>query len=79
MREGDCSGAGGAGVPLSRVLGSPPLAMLDPFLLLDEIGSDLPGPQGAGFPDHPHRGFETVSYMLRGRLRHADHAGMRAW
>jgi redox-sensitive bicupin YhaK (pirin superfamily) len=65
----------GAGVPLSRVLGSPPLAMLDPFLLLDEIGSDLPGPQGAGFPDHPHRGFETVSYMLRGRMRHADHAG----
>ncbi|MBW2273409.1 MAG: pirin family protein [Deltaproteobacteria bacterium] len=65
----------GAGVPLARVVGTSSLPLVDPFLLLDEIGSDEPQAHGAGFPDHPHRGFETVSYMLRGRMRHTDHAG----
>jgi redox-sensitive bicupin YhaK (pirin superfamily) len=65
----------GAGVPLARVVGASALPMVDPFLLLDEIGSDRPQTHGVGFPDHPHRGFETVSYMLRGRMRHSDHAG----
>jgi redox-sensitive bicupin YhaK (pirin superfamily) len=51
------------------VIGSPELDMLDPFLLLDEFGTDRAEDYLAGFPDHPHRGFETVTYMLDGRMR----------
>jgi len=65
----------GAGVRLTRVIGGPVLADLDPFLLLDEFGSDSPDDYIAGFPDHPHRGFETVTYMLDGRMRHQDNQG----
>jgi redox-sensitive bicupin YhaK (pirin superfamily) len=65
----------GAGVQLTRVIGSPALSELDPFLLLDEFGSDDPKAYIAGFPDHPHRGFETVTYMLAGRMRHRDNHG----
>ncbi len=65
----------GAGVELTRVIGQPALPMLDPFLLLDAFRSDRPGDYIAGFPAHPHRGFETVTYMLAGRMRHRDNAG----
>ena len=65
----------GAGVQLTRVLGTPQLDHLDPFLLLDEFKSDRPGDYLAGFPDHPHRGFETVTYMLAGAMTHRDHVG----
>jgi len=65
----------GAGVRLNRVIGTPQLDHLDPFLLLDEFKSDQPGDYLAGFPDHPHRGFETVTYMLAGAMQHKDHAG----
>ena len=65
----------GAGVKLTRVIGSPQLEMLDPFLLLDEFGTDQPEDYLAGFPEHPHRGFETVTYMLDGRMRHKDNHG----
>jgi redox-sensitive bicupin YhaK (pirin superfamily) len=65
----------GAGVKLTRVIGQPALPDLDPFLLLDEFGTDNPGDYIAGFPAHPHRGFETVSYMLEGRMRHKDNHG----
>ena len=65
----------GAGVKLTRVIGSPDLDMLDPFLLLDEFGTDRAEDYLAGFPDHPHRGFETVTYMLDGRMRHKDNHG----
>jgi redox-sensitive bicupin YhaK (pirin superfamily) len=65
----------GAGVKLTRVIGQPQLADLDPFLMLDEFGTDNPGDYIAGFPDHPHRGFETVTYMLDGRMRHRDNHG----
>src|SRR5688572_24424279 len=65
----------GAGVKLTRVIGSPELDMLDPFLLLDEFGTDKAEDYLAGFPDHPHRGFETVTYMLDGRMRHRDNHG----
>ena len=65
----------GAGVKLTRVIGSPQLDMLDPFLLLDEFGTDQPEDYLAGFPEHPHRGFETVTYMLDGRMRHKDNHG----
>lgn len=65
----------GAGVRLTRVLGQPALGHLDPFLLLDEFRSDEPGDYIAGFPEHPHRGFETVTYMLAGRMRHRDSQG----
>jgi redox-sensitive bicupin YhaK (pirin superfamily) len=65
----------GAGVKLTRVIGQPGLDRLDPFLLLDEFRSDEPGDYLSGFPDHPHRGFETVTYMLAGRMRHRDSAG----
>jgi redox-sensitive bicupin YhaK (pirin superfamily) len=67
----------GAGVNLTRLIGSNALSELDPFLLLDEIRSDRPGDYTAGFPDHPHRGFETVTYMLAGQMRHADSKGNR--
>ena len=65
----------GAGVKLNRIIGQPALPDLDPFLLLDEFGSDDPKAYIAGFPTHPHRGFETVTYMLAGRMRHRDNAG----
>jgi len=65
----------GAGVKLTRVIGSPELDMLDPFLMLDEFGTDQPDDYLAGFPSHPHRGFETVTYMLDGRMRHKDNHG----
>ncbi|WP_343718240.1 pirin family protein [Inquilinus sp.] len=65
----------GAGVKLTRVIGQPGLADLDPFLMLDEFRSDEAADYLAGFPDHPHRGFETVTYMLAGRMRHGDNKG----
>lgn len=65
----------GAGVSLRRYIASPQLAMLDPFLLLDMFSSDNPDDYIAGFPPHPHRGFETVTYLLHGRMRHKDSAG----
>ena len=65
----------GAGVSLTRVIGTGQLPALDPFLMLDEFGSDRPGDYLAGFPSHPHRGFETVTYMLDGRMRHKDNHG----
>lgn len=65
----------GAGVRLNRVIGQPGLDMLDPFLMLDEFRSDQADDYIAGFPDHPHRGFETVTYMLAGRMRHGDNQG----
>ena len=65
----------GAGVKLTRVLTQDLQRRLDPFLMLDAFGSDQPGDYIAGFPDHPHRGFETITYMLAGRMRHRDSAG----
>jgi redox-sensitive bicupin YhaK (pirin superfamily) len=65
----------GAGVKLVRVIGQPALQELDPFLLLDAFRSDNPDDYIAGFPSHPHRGFETVTYLLDGRMRHKDNAG----
>lgn len=65
----------GAGVNLTRIMGSPELNMLDPFLLLDEFGSNDPNDYIAGFPHHPHRGFETITYMLNGKWQHQDSAG----
>jgi redox-sensitive bicupin YhaK (pirin superfamily) len=65
----------GAGVKLTRVFGGPGVELFDPFLMLDEFGSDKPDDYIAGFPPHPHRGFETVTYMLEGRMRHEDHMG----
>lgn len=65
----------GAGVKLVRVIGQPALQELDPFLLLDAFRSDNPDDYIAGFPSHPHRGFETVTYLLGGRMRHKDNAG----
>ena len=67
----------GAGVTLHRSLGGPDLPDHDPFLLLDEFRSDDPSDYIAGFPDHPHRGFETVTYMLAGSMEHRDHTGSR--
>jgi len=65
----------GAGVKLTRVLTQNLQRRLDPFLMLDAFGTDNPGDYIGGFPDHPHRGFETVTYMLQGRMRHKDSAG----
>ncbi|MCW9033802.1 MAG: pirin family protein [Rhodospirillales bacterium] len=65
----------GAGVVLKRSLGTAQLDYLDPFLLLDEFGSEDGVDYIGGFPDHPHRGFETVTYMLDGIMRHEDNAG----
>ncbi len=65
----------GAGVKLTRVLTQPLQRRLDPFLMLDAFGSDDPDEYIAGFPDHPHRGFETITYMIAGRMRHRDSAG----
>ena len=65
----------GDGVQLTRIIGSPYLNVLDPFLLLDAFGSDKPQEYIGGFPAHPHRGFETVTYMMAGKMRHKDSAG----
>ena len=65
----------GAGVKLTRVLTGKLHQRLDPFLMLDAFGSDNPDDYIAGFPDHPHRGFETITYMLSGHMRHRDNAG----
>ena len=65
----------GAGVRINRVLTQTLQRRLDPFLMLDAFGSDKAGDYIAGFPEHPHRGFETVTYMLTGRMRHRDSAG----
>ena len=67
----------GAGVKLRRSLGQNPALRLDPFLMLDEFSSDDARDYIAGFPSHPHRGFETVTYMLDGHMRHEDHLGNR--
>lgn len=67
--------ADGAGVKLTRVIAQPLQYRLDPFLLLDAFGTDQPEDYIGGFPDHPHRGFETVTYMIAGRMRHRDSAG----
>lgn len=75
MRGSDTSD--GAGVKLKRIIGQPGLDMLDPFLLLDEFRSDQAGDYIAGFPEHPHRGFETVTYMLAGHMQHGDNQGNR--
>jgi quercetin 2,3-dioxygenase len=69
--------ADGAGVTLWRSLGQGPFARLDPFLMLDEFGSDRPDEYIKGFPAHPHRGFQTVTYMLAGHMLHEDHLGNR--
>ncbi|HET8764694.1 MAG TPA: pirin family protein [Rhodanobacter sp.] len=69
--------ADGAGVKLTRVIGQPTLDHVDPFLLLDEFRSDSADDYIAGFPEHPHRGFETVTYMLAGHMRHGDNHGNR--
>jgi quercetin 2,3-dioxygenase len=65
----------GAGVELVRMIGQPALMELDPFLLLDAFRSDDPQDYIAGFPSHPHRGFETVTYLQNGRMRHRDNRG----
>jgi redox-sensitive bicupin YhaK (pirin superfamily) len=65
----------GAGVRLTRLIGTETLGELDPFLLLDRFGSDAAADYIGGFPEHPHRGFETVTYMLEGRMRHRDNQG----
>ena len=67
--------ADGDGVQLTRMIGYQALDMLDPFLLMDAFGSDKPLDYIGGFPAHPHRGFETVTYMLAGKMRHKDNAG----
>ena len=67
----------GAGVKLKRIIGQPGLDMLDPFLLLDEFRSDSADDYIAGFPEHPHRGFETVTYVLAGNRQHHDNHGNR--
>ena len=67
----------GAGVKLYRSIGQSAAARLDPFLMLDEFGTENPDDYIAGFPDHPHRGFETVTYMLDGHMLHQDHMGNR--
>lgn len=65
----------GAGVKLLRAIGQPALGVFDPFLLLDEFGSDKADDYIGGFPSHPHRGFETVTYMLDGVMHHKDSTG----
>lgn len=65
----------GAGVRLTRVIGGPSPERFDPFLMLDQFDTQNPDEYVAGFPSHPHRGFETVTYMIAGRMRHRDSAG----
>jgi redox-sensitive bicupin YhaK (pirin superfamily) len=65
----------GAGVKLTRLIGTPQLSDVDPFLMLDAFGSDNPNDYIAGFPEHPHRGFETMTYMIEGNMRHRDNHG----
>jgi len=65
----------GAGVKLKRSMGIPELDFIDPFLMFDEFGSENKDDYIAGFPDHPHRGIETVTYMLSGEFRHEDSTG----
>ena len=65
----------GAGLRMTRILGTPDAQMFDPFLMLDHFDSAESSDYLAGFPDHPHRGFETVTYMLQGRMKHADNTG----
>lgn len=65
----------GADVRMTRIIASRELDMIDPFLLLDEFRSDRPDDYIGGFPDHPHRGFDTVTYMLAGHMRHKDNHG----
>lgn len=65
----------GAGVKLLRVFGGPQPERFDPFLMLDEFGSNEASDYIGGFPSHPHRGFETITYMLRGKMEHRDHMG----
>jgi len=65
----------GDGVQLTRIIGSSEVDMIDPFLLLDKFESDKADDYIGGFPDHPHRGFETVTYLLAGKMRHKDNAG----
>jgi len=65
----------GAGVNLTRMIGTPEIDMLDPFLMLDVLHSDDPNDYIAGFPPHPHRGFETVTYLMAGRVEHRDTIG----
>lgn len=65
----------GAGVRILRSVGKSQFARIDPFLMLDNFSSDNPDDYIAGFPAHPHRGFETVTYMIEGRMRHRDHMG----
>ena len=65
----------GDGVKLTRVIGQRALPDLDPFLMLDEFGSEKGADYIGGFPDHPHRGFDTVTYMLDGKMRHGDNKG----
>jgi redox-sensitive bicupin YhaK (pirin superfamily) len=67
----------GAGVTVYRSIGTPARRHLDPFLMLDHFNSDDPDDYIAGFPDHPHRGFNTFTYMLEGHMRHADSMGNR--
>lgn len=67
----------GAGVKIKRSIGQHQNIRLDPFLMLDEFGSDQPQDYMAGFPSHPHRGFETVTYMIEGHMLHEDHLGNR--
>ena len=69
----------GAGVNLTRIIGSPDLNMLDPFLLLDEFGSNNPDDYIGGFPPHPHRGFETITYMINGNFSHKIVLVMKAF
>jgi redox-sensitive bicupin YhaK (pirin superfamily) len=65
----------GAGVKLNRSIATPALPDLDPFLMLDEFNTENPDDYIAGFPEHPHRGFETVTYMIDGNMRHRDTTG----
>lgn len=65
----------GAGVKLTRMIGQPRLDVVDPFLMLDRIRSDDPKAYIAGFPPHPHRGFETITYLVQGRMKHRDNKG----
>ncbi len=70
-----CSASDGDGVRINRLIGGPELSETDPFLLFDEFVSDNPDDYIGGFPQHPHRGFETVTYMLAGKMRHKDNQG----